>query len=132
MVGEGKFHQACGDRQGDAGGAQWSALRFHGPGVVLQSLYDVAQVDIAVLDRLQEAHALLVARPAPTLAEAEGFLHLRQCGFFVAAEHVSLGALLVPDLVHLNDGAEGHKADICVARQQLDGKQQRLFEIDEL
>lgn len=127
MVGKGELHQACGYRKCNAGGAQRPLVRLHGPGVVLQALYDVAQVELAVLDGLQEAQALLVAGTAASLVEAERLLHLLQRGILVAAEDVRLGALLVPDLVHLHDGAERDKADKSVARQQFDGKEQRCL-----
>jgi hypothetical protein len=106
MVGEGKLHQAGSNRQSNACGAQWSLVWLHGPGVMFQSLYDIAQIELAVLDGLQEAHALLVPGAAPALAEPERFLHLLQCGLFVTSEHIRLGALLVADLVHLNDGSK--------------------------
>ena len=126
-----------------AGAPLRTLVARHGPRVPLQLLEDPGELVLALRHGQQEARDAQLrgargarrARPAGRARcgaragrEPEHVLDVLGRVVLTAAEHVALRAVLVPELVHLDHGAERDEAHERVRRQQAQAYHERLAE----
>lgn len=135
------LQEAYGDGEGDTGASQASAVVGHGPGVLLELLQGLGQLELSLLDGEQEARGRTTDGPARLLglvrrrAGAEGrlgetqhVLDLLRGVFLATTEDVGLGTLDVAELVDLGHGPEGDQANEGMVRQEIQARDQGFLE----
>lgn len=146
-VGESGLEHADGDAEGDTGAALATLVVGDGPGVLLEVLEDLGELELALRDGEEEAGSTHLcgsvgwtrslrgasgstrsARTHGTSARVETKHVLDGLGSILlgAAEDVALGASLVAELVNLGHGTVGDETDESVGRKQAQADDERL------
>ncbi len=133
--------QADGNGESDTGASQASAVVGHGPGVLLELLEGLGQLELSLLDGEQEAGGRATNGPAgllglvrrragaeSRLGETQHVLDLLRGVFLATTEDVRLGTLDVAELVDLGHGSEGDQANESMVRQEIQARDQGLLE----